>query len=153
MADFTLRVRPQDEFSSSEVDIGFTTDIIPNRLLLEVEGNFDTGDNPQAITNNNISGDAALTAIINKPGTVRSKLFTRTIDRLYDDRQGMQEHGLGIYYREDFDKFADVIKRRRARSEKKEREKQIKASEGEALKPEEITEEPDRESQERYDYE
>jgi hypothetical protein len=56
------------------------------------------------------------------------KGFTQTIDR-FDENQGLQETGVGIYYKEDFNNFKDLKERikNKFRSRRK-REQQSEAS-------------------------
>ncbi len=129
---FTLGYSAQDAYSSSEVDIGFSTDIISDRLSLDFETNFNTMDNKADVGNNGDYGindimdyNATITGVLNKAGNLKAKAFTRVIDRF--ENRGMQETGVGVYYREDFDKISDIwqnakerrARRRQAREEKK----------------------------------
>ena len=111
-----LRYRPKSEVTSDELEFGFSTDIIGNRLLLEVEGNYDFGNNATMTnrTANNLTGDFYLTWLIDQAGNLKAKAFTRTIDR-FDENQGLQESGLGIYYKEDFNTVGDIVRNIRAR--------------------------------------
>ncbi len=117
--DILLNYRPQqDETSSDELDFGFTYNVGGNdRLILEVEGNYDIGNNnPQNVSN--MSGDASITWLLTPSGDLRLKGFTRTITR-YDENQGLQENGVGIYYREDFNRFGDIVRKYKMRREKR----------------------------------
>lgn len=98
-----LTYRSQSEYNSDEVSLDFSTSLAGNRLLLEAEGNYDALNTPNFYSRNasNITGDFALTWLIDRGGNLRLKGFTRTIDR-FDENQGMQESGIGLYYREDF---------------------------------------------------
>ena len=52
--------------------------------------------------------------------------FTQTIDR-FDENQGLQETGVGIYYKEDFNNWKDLKRRTRERfmsKRRREREEQ-----------------------------
>lgn len=116
-----LNYRPQDQTSSEEVDFGFSYNIGGNdRLILEVEGNYNADSNLR--NNTNITGDASLTWIITPSGNVSLKAFTRTINR-YDENQGLQENGIGIYYKEDFNVFSDIIRQSQARKEARRRKR------------------------------
>lgn len=126
-----LRYRPQqDQATSEELDFGFTYNIGGNdRLILDVEGNYNSDDNMR--NNANITGDASITWIITPSGNLSLKGFTRTINR-YDENQGLQENGVGIYYKEDFNVFSDIIvqqrERREARRRKREEREAAKAA-------------------------
>jgi hypothetical protein len=106
-----IRYRPQTETTSDEWGVGFTQQLWGERLLLEVEGNYDTRNNQSAVyTENmrNFTGDFYLTGLINRRGTLRAKAFTRTITR-FDENQGLQENGAGIYFTEEFNTFTDLF--------------------------------------------
>ena len=109
--------------TGDEVDFGFSTNLINNRLLVEVEGNYII-DNKQAVSNNvsNFMGEAHVTWLIDKSGNLRLKAFTQTIDR-FDENQGLQETGIGISYKEDFNNFKDLKQRIRDRFTNKKRQK------------------------------
>lgn len=138
-ATINIRYRQKDEYNSDEIDFGFTKEFFDGRMILEYEGNYDTGystykDSP-------LSNNLSLTALLNTSGNVRMKLFTRSVDR-FDDNLVVQETGVGIYYREDFNRFSEVIekmktrianmKRRREEEKKKEEEARAAEAAGEA---------------------
>lgn len=110
-----LNYRSGSEVTSDEVDFGFSTNLINNRLLVEVEGNYMI-DSKQVLDNNvsNFMGEAHVTWLIDKAGNLRLNVFTQTIDR-FDENQGLQETGLGISYKEDFNNFKDLKQRIRNR--------------------------------------
>lgn len=113
--------------TSDEVEGMFSGELIPNKLLFEGEVNYNLATNNADPRNNQFSGDFYLTYIIDRMGNLRAKVFSRTIDR-YDENQGLQEQGVGIYYKQDFDRWRDLFRRsRRNRS---------------AAPPEEVTEAP-----------
>lgn len=117
-----------EDIASDEYNLDFSTQLFDNRLILEIEGNFDTGGTKALNSGNkdasNLTGNFYLTWLMDRAGNLRVKGFSRTIDR-FDD-YGLQESGVGLYYKEDFDHFGDVIrnfrKRFRWRSNKLERE-------------------------------
>lgn len=122
-----LNYRADSEMTGDEVDFGFSTNLINNRLLVEVEGNYII-DNKQAVSNNvsNFMGEAHVTWLIDKSGNLRLKAFTQTIDR-FDENQGLQETGIGISYKEDFNNFKDLKQRIRDRFTNKKRQKKRQA--------------------------
>ena len=109
--NIVIRYRPRTDVTSDEVDFGFSTELINNRLLLEVEGNY-LVDRSMAVNQNasNLMGEAYLTWLIDRAGNLRLKGFTHTIDR-FDENQGLQETGIGIYYKQSFDNFKDLKQR------------------------------------------
>lgn len=122
-----LNYRAGSEMTGDEVDFGFSTNLINNRLLVEVEGNYII-DNKQAVSNNvsNFMGEAHVAWLIDKSGNLRLKAFTQTIDR-FDENQGLQETGIGISYKEDFNNFKDLKQRIRDRFTNKKRQKKRQA--------------------------
>lgn len=119
-----IRYRPKSEITSDELDIGLSTALIDNRLLLEVEGNYDFGNNATMTnrTANSLSGDFYLTWLIDRAGNLKAKAFSRTIDR-FDENQGLQENGMGMYYKEDFNTFKDIITNIKERFRRKNKDK------------------------------
>ena len=117
--DIYFRYRPQDGFATNEVDMGFSTGFWDNRLQLEIEGNWVDNRDATSVGNNNASnlaGDVSLTWAIDQAGNLRLKVFSRNIDRR-DENQGLQESGLGIHYKKDFDRVSDVFRRNPRRKE------------------------------------
>lgn len=106
-----LRYRPKTEISSDEVDFGFSSNLINDRLFIEVEGNY-LIDNKMATSSSvsNFMGEAYITWMIDRAGALKLRGFTQTIDR-FDETQGLQETGIGIYYKEDFDNLSDLRRR------------------------------------------
>lgn len=119
-----LRYRPKSDLTSDELDFGLSKSLINDRLFVELEGNYIV-DNSQAVNRNmsNFMGEAYITWLIDRAGTLRLRGFTQTIDR-FDENQGLQETGIGIYYKEDFNNFKDLRQRIKDRfSSKKRRER------------------------------
>lgn len=109
--NIVFRYRPKSELTGDEVDFGFSKSLIDNRLFVEVEGNYML-DNSQAVNRqmSNFMGEAYVTWLIDRAGTLKLKGFTQTIDR-FDENQGLQETGIGIYYKEDFNNLKDLKER------------------------------------------
>lgn len=124
MNDYNLviRYRPRSELTGEEVDFGLSKSLIDDRLIVEVEGNY-LIDNKQAVDNSasNFMGEAYVTYLIDRGGALKLKAFTQTIDR-FDENQGLQETGIGIYYKEDFNNFRDLRRRVRERFTNKKRQ-------------------------------
>ncbi len=109
-----LRYRPRTEQMSAEVDFGFSKGLVDNRLLIEVEGNYIVDKTQVVNATSNFTGEAYLTWLIDRAGTLRLKGFTHTIDR-FDENQGLQETGIGIYFKEDFNNAKDLRQRLKSR--------------------------------------
>ena len=117
-----LRYRPRTEQMSDEVDFGFSKGLINNRLLIEVEGNYIVDKTQVVNANSNFTGEAYLTWLIDQAGTLRLKGFTHTIDR-FDENQGLQQTGIGIYFKEDFNNARDLRMRLKNRFKREKRDK------------------------------
>ena len=103
------------------MDFGLSKSLINNRLFVEVEGNY-LIDNKQAVNSSmsNFMGEAYITYLIDRAGTLKAKAFTQTIDR-FDENQGLQETGIGIYFKEDFNNFRRRIRERFTNKKRKAR--------------------------------
>ncbi len=120
---FDLRYRPKSELTPDEIDFYFSSELIRNRLIIEVEGNYDLGDDPSKVSShavNSIPGDFTATWLIDRQGNLRAKGFTRTIES-FDENQGLRESGVGLYYKEDFNTFGDIITNFKERFKSKKR--------------------------------
>ena len=122
--NIVLRYRPRSELTSDEIDFGFSKSLVNDRLLVELEGNY-LVDNKMAAKGNmsNFLGEAYITWLIDRSGNLKLRGFTQTIDR-FDENQGLQETGIGIYYKEDFDNWSDLKRRVKERFMSKRRREQ-----------------------------
>ena len=140
-----IRYRPKSELTSDEVDFGLSKSLINNRLFVEIEGNY-LIDNKEVVNNNssmsNFMGEAYITYLIDRAGTLKLKAFTQTIDR-FDENQGLQETGIGVYFKEDFDNLRDLRNRirdrftnklRKARRQARRQAREAERAEAEARK-------------------
>ncbi len=116
---FNFGYRPGTDLSSDEAYLAYSQEIIPDKLLIETEGNFDMGNNPNSITRASgpITGDFYITYVIDPQGNLRTKVFTRTVER-FDENQGLQESGVGLYYKVDFNTYKELWDRYFKRREK-----------------------------------
>ena len=144
-ATINIQYRQKDEYNSDEIDFGFTKEFFDGRMILEYEGNYDTGYSTYKDTP--LSNNLSLTALLNTSGNVRMKLFTRSVDR-FDDNLVVQENGVGIYYREDFNRFSEVIEKMKTRiaNMKRRREEKKKEEAQAATQSEEAADEKQEES-------
>jgi hypothetical protein len=116
--DIYFRYRPQDNFATSQVDVGFSTGFWDNRIQLEIEGNYVDNRAATSVGTNaasDLAGDVSLTWVIDRAGNLRLKVFSQTIDRP-NETQGLQESGLGIHYKRDFNSISDIFRRGASRT-------------------------------------
>jgi hypothetical protein len=132
-SNIVLRYRPKTEqMMSDEVDFGFSHGLLGNRLLIEVEGNYLVDKSQVVNASSSFTGEAYVTWLIDQAGTLRLKGFTHTIDR-FDENQGLQETGVGVYFKEDFDNAKDLkyrLKHRFSRRRRQERQRLAGAAMG-----------------------
>jgi len=109
---FNYRPKSDRTGTGDEFDFGFSKSLIDDRLIIEVEGNYivDNRSATDARQMSNFMGEAYITWLIDRAGNLRLKGFTQNIDR-FDENQGLQETGIGIYYKEDFDNLRDLRRR------------------------------------------
>ncbi len=77
----------------------------------------------------NFMGEAYITYLIDRAGTLKLKGFTQTIDR-FDENQGLQETGIGVYFKEDFNNLRDLRQRIKERFTNKKRKARRMPSHG-----------------------
>ena len=132
-----LRYRPRTNITGDEVDAGFSTSWLNNRLIVELKGGYLSDASSQATENTRkFIGEGFVTWLIDPDGTFKLKGFTQTIDR-YGENQGMQESGVGIYFNKSFNTLSDLginvrnrmnlaerQKRRRERREEKQEQRE-----------------------------
>lgn len=114
------KYRPKSEETSDEFGTEFYGELIKDRLILEGDVSYDTG-NGMPVNNrtaNSLTGDVTLSLLLDRAGNLKVKAFTRTIDR-FDENQGLQESGVGISYRESFDNLGDVFRNIRRRTQER----------------------------------
>ena len=110
---------PRGEETSDEFGTEFYGELIKDRLILEGDLSYDTGNGIKMNnrTANSLTGDVTLSLLLDETGNFKVKAFTRTIDR-FDENQGLQESGVGISYRQSFNTFSDLIQNMRNRIER-----------------------------------
>ena len=113
---FNLKYKAIDDTSSS-YSLDFETEIIDDRLLLELEANVDTGDYYKLgnENGNQLSGGGAITLLLDNSGDFYLKGFSRTIDR-FDENQGLQENGVGLYYKRSFNRLSDLWRKKKEKA-------------------------------------
>lgn len=121
------KYRPKSEETSDEFGTEFYGELIKDKLIVEGDVSYDTGNGVQMNkrTANSLTGDVTLSLLLDEAGNFKVKAFTRTIDR-FDENQGLQESGIGISYRQSFDTFADLIRNMRNRIERIRERKALK---------------------------
>jgi hypothetical protein len=116
---FNWRPGTQD-INSQDVEVALSTQILNNKVV--INGNFDyrgiggTTDNP-----NQLTGD------FDAEVTLTEKLKLKVFNRFNNEYSGKGPYtqGIGIFFKEDFDKFSDLFNRKMKSETKKEKENGI----------------------------
>ena len=103
--DIGFRYRPGDEISSDEVEVALSTQLLNDRV--SINGNVDMGGETSTKTSN-IVGDFTVDVKINKSGKLRVKAFTRANEELLYEWSPYTQ-GVGLFYREEFDHFDQLM--------------------------------------------
>jgi hypothetical protein len=101
--------------NSQELQVALSTQILSDRVTFN--GNFDVAGNKQAVTgtgttsNNSITGAFDIEYRPKVDGKIRFKFFNRSNDNFYINNGIQYTQGIGIFYREDFNKLIDLLKK------------------------------------------
>jgi len=106
--DVGFNYRPGDELTSDEVAVALKAQLLEDRMTINVNGNVDVRS--VETDANQLVGDVQLEYKITPSGKLMVKAFTRANDRLlYEYSQYTQ--GFGVFFREEFDSFGDLLKK------------------------------------------
>jgi hypothetical protein len=100
-----------------EIQLALTKKFFNNRLSINVGGNLDFGDNNSATSTStntkstNFTGDFQIEYVLDKNGSWRAKTYNRND---YDNfrQANRNKTGVGISYRQDFDRWVDLFMRK-----------------------------------------
>ncbi|MCC8036218.1 MAG: translocation/assembly module TamB [Rikenellaceae bacterium] len=128
-----FRYSQRSELTSDEFMVDVSANLLGRRLVLDLEGNYNAQNTPRFTENDasNLTGDFYLTWLIDNAGNLRLRGFSRRIDR-FDENQGLQESGVGIYYKEDFNTVGDIVRNFRERFSRKDKRKKKGEQQGES---------------------
>lgn len=104
--DLGVNFRPGDEITPDEVELALSTQLFNERV--SINGSVDVGG--RQTSTSNIVGDVDVDIMLNRSGKLRMKVFTRSNDNLIRPNLAPYTQGIGIYYREDFDRFDELMK-------------------------------------------
>lgn len=106
--DVGVNYRPGNSITSDELEVALSTQLFNNRLLLD--GNV--GVSNRQSNSSNIVGDVNVEYKITRDGRLRIRAFNKTNDQNLLTQNVPYTQGLGVSYRKDFDRIADLFKRR-----------------------------------------
>lgn len=109
--DIGFNYKPGDDISNEEVALAFETQLLNDRLVLS--GNFGVSYGHATSTSNGntnqIIGDFSAEYKVNDDGTFRVRAFNESNEfDLTNTSQAPFTQGIGVYYREEFDKVSEI---------------------------------------------
>jgi len=102
--DIGVNYRPGDDITSKEIELALSTELFNDRVA--IDGNVGVGDYKK--TNSNVVGNVSINVKVNKKGNVRLRGFNRVNDNELES-SSLYTQGVGLYYKEDFDSFKELL--------------------------------------------
>jgi len=108
---------PGDEVTTDQLEIGFSSSLLNDRVLIDVSGG--TAASTRGSNTTNIVGDFNLEFKASKDGRVRFKAFNRSNNNsLINNINSPYTQGVGVFYRQEFNRFSDLTRRFRSHIKK-----------------------------------
>jgi hypothetical protein len=111
--------------NSQEVQVALSTQILNDKVI--INGNFDYGGSQS--TTGTAPGNNAFSGAFNVEYKITEKIhfkvFNRSNDNFYNDNGIQYTQGVGLFFRQDFNKFKDLFKKKVKSAMKKEEETKI----------------------------
>jgi hypothetical protein len=105
--DFGINWRPGDDITPDEVELALSTQMFNDRVT--INGHVDVGG--RHTNTSNIVGDFDVDIKLNRSGKLRLRAFTRANDNLIRNYLSQYTQGVGLFYREEFDDFDELMNR------------------------------------------
>ncbi|HEY4786668.1 MAG TPA: translocation/assembly module TamB domain-containing protein, partial [Bacteroidales bacterium] len=102
---------PGDPITTAQAEMMFSTQIINDRVT--INGNVDIGGTQVTNkTTNNIVGEGNIEFKLNEKGKLRLRAFNRSNQQnlLVGNEVSPYTQGVGVFYKEDFNSFKDLMK-------------------------------------------
>jgi hypothetical protein len=109
--DVGVNYRPGNDISKKELELVLSTQLFNDKL--SVDGNVGNNANSQNSNTNNIVGEVNIEYKLTDDGKLKVKTFNRANDNNNQlaTSTGPYTQGVGVFYREEFDTFAELFKR------------------------------------------
>lgn len=99
--------------NSNELQVALSTQLLNDKVM--INGNFDVAGSQATGSVGAVNGTNSFTGVFNVEykinEKIRFKFFNRSNDNFYIDNGIQYTQGLGLFYRQDFNKFKDLFKR------------------------------------------
>lgn len=115
--DIGLHYRPGDRLTSEELEVALSTQLFNDRVT--IDGNFGVLGNRNVSQNaSNIVGDVDISVKLTSDGRFRMKAFNHSnvnnwLNITSYDNLSPYTQGIGLSYRQEFDSFADLLRKKR----------------------------------------
>jgi hypothetical protein len=124
--DIGVNYKPGDEITQEEFDVALSTQLFDDRLT--IDGNFGITYDRSQQSASNIVGDVDIGYKLTEDGQWVLKVFNHSnVNSWYNynnyDKVSPYTQGIGIAFRKEFNKFAELFQRTRPRKEKKQKKK------------------------------
>ena len=107
-----VKYNPGDVITNKELQVAVSTDLFNDRV--SIDGNVGVANNASNSSGaSNIVGDVNIEYKINKDGKFRVKAFNQSNDYTTIANNGPYKQGIGLFYREEFDTWGELIRRYR----------------------------------------
>lgn len=112
-ANVKFKYRPNEDMSLQELKLALGTQLLNDRLTFDVAGSVTNATQTQTQTTYNVGTDVNVEYKLTEDGKVRIRAFNRGAENNTGiESDGTQyERGAGIFYREDFETFGELLKR------------------------------------------
>lgn len=110
--DVGLNYRPGDEYSANEFELALSTQLLNNRVLVNVNGysEFVSSANQTKNQNTEIAGDVSIEVKLTPQGNFRLRAFSHNNNDPLENRGNT--HGLGIFFTREFNTFSELFKKK-----------------------------------------
>jgi len=113
-ANFKFKYRPNDDMSLQELKVALSSQVLNNRLTFDVAGSIVNASQAQTQGGYNQYIDANVEYKVTEDGKVRLRAFNRGNENSALTQGAQHTQGAGVFYREDFESFSELMKRYKA---------------------------------------
>lgn len=110
--DIGINYRPGDDISNDQLELALGKKLLNDRIEINIGGGISTNasntETSRSNSENDLVGDMSIEYKITGNGKLRTRYYAKSNDELLEDSPYTQ--GIGLFYREDFDSFSELIK-------------------------------------------
>ncbi len=124
--DIGINYVPGNQVSDEELEVALSTQLFNDRV--SIDGSFGVTGEKTADNASNIVGDVNVEVKLTEDGRFRVRAFNRSnVNSAYDiysyDQSSPYTQGVGIFYRKEFNNFAEIFQRQKPKKPKKKKKK------------------------------